>query len=164
MVKPSKQNIGNAGEYYIASRLSAENFIATITLGRAEQYDILALSPKGRSIKLSVKARLLQEASSFTLGDKAEKYHDKDFFYALIRIYEFKKEPDFWIIPSKRVAEVVYNSHRKWLANLGKRNQQRNDTTMRKIPIVLRGEDKKLYPSNWENELKKYYKNIKQLK
>jgi hypothetical protein len=40
-----KQNVGNAGEYYIASRLSAFNFIATITLGRAEKYDILALSP-----------------------------------------------------------------------------------------------------------------------
>jgi len=30
----------------MAARLSAENFIATITLGRAERYDILAVSPK----------------------------------------------------------------------------------------------------------------------
>ncbi len=34
-----KQNIGNSGEYYIASRLSALDFIATITLGRAEKYE-----------------------------------------------------------------------------------------------------------------------------
>lgn len=30
-----KQNVGNAGEYYVAARLSAMNFTATITLGRA---------------------------------------------------------------------------------------------------------------------------------
>ena len=36
--KVQKQNVGNAGEYYIAARLSALNFTATITLGRAEKY------------------------------------------------------------------------------------------------------------------------------
>jgi hypothetical protein len=33
--KMQKQNIGNAGEYYLAARLSAEDFTVTITLGRA---------------------------------------------------------------------------------------------------------------------------------
>lgn len=162
--KIQKQNIGNAGEYYIAARLSAENFIATITLGRAEQYDILALSPSGRLIKLSVKARLSQETTSFTLSDKAEKYHNKDFFYVFIRLHEFKREPDFWIIPSKRVTEITKTSHAKWHATPGKRNQQRNDTPIRKIPLFVRGQDKMYYPANWEGELKKYYKNIKQLR
>jgi len=37
--KPSQQNIGNAGEYFIASILSSHNFISTITLGRAERYE-----------------------------------------------------------------------------------------------------------------------------
>ena len=40
-----KQNIGNAGEYYIAALLSALNFTTTLTLGRAERYDILAVAP-----------------------------------------------------------------------------------------------------------------------
>lgn len=158
-----KQNIGNAGEYYIASRLSAENFVATITLGRAEHFDILALSQTGRSIKLSVKTRLKQEASSFTLGKNTENYFDDDFFYIFIRLYEFKKEPCFWVIPSKVVAKVVSTAHKKWLSTLGKKNQKRNDTNMRKLPIILKGEDKTLYPSNWEEELKQYYKNIDQL-
>ena len=158
-----KQNIGNAGEYYVASRLSAEDFIATITLGRAENYDILALSPKGRSIKISVKTRFQQEATSFTLSEKAERYKDKDFYYIFIRLYEFKQEPDFWVIPSTRVSEVVQIAHKTWLSRLGKQNQKRNDTTMRKMPINLKGEDFHLYPKDWEIELKTYYKNIKQL-
>jgi len=37
--KPSQQNIGNTGEYFIASILSSHNFISTITLRRAERYE-----------------------------------------------------------------------------------------------------------------------------
>ena len=158
-----KQNIGNAGEYYMAARLSAENFVATITLGRAENYDILALSPKGRSIKLSVKARFQKEASAFTLGEKAEQHHDKDFFYAFVRLHEFKQEPEFWIIPSKRVAEVVGNAHKKWLATPGKKNQQRNDSSLRKLPIEVTKGEKSLYPPNWGAELQKYYMTLGQV-
>ena len=55
--RTNKNNVWNAWEYYMAARLSAENFIATITLGRAERYDILAVSPKWRTVKISVKTR-----------------------------------------------------------------------------------------------------------
>jgi hypothetical protein len=55
-----KQNVGNAGEYYIAARLSALNFTVTITLGRAERYDILALHPDGKVYKISVKTTQLR--------------------------------------------------------------------------------------------------------
>ena len=158
-----KQNIGNAGEYYLAARLSAMDFIATITLGRAEQYDILALSPKGRSIKVSVKTRFQEEATAFTLNEKAEDQFDKDFYYALIRLYEFKNEPDFWIIPSARVAKIVKEAHAKWYSTPGKKNQQRNITSMRKLPIDLSESDKALYPINWEVELKGYYMNLIQM-
>lgn len=158
-----KQNIGNAGEYYLAALLSKEDFTATITLGRAEHFDILALSPKGRAIKISVKTRISQEASAFVLSEKAEKYHDKDFYYAFIRLHEFKKEPEYWIIPSRVVSEVVKEAHKKWLSSSGKKNQQHNDTSMRKFPIVLRGQAILLYPKKWEDNLKQYYKNLKQL-
>lgn len=158
-----KQNIGNAGEYYLAALLSAEDFTATITLGRAEHFDILALSPEGRAIKISVKARISQEKSAFILTEKADDYHDKDFYYAFIRLNEFKKEPEYWIIPSKVVSEVVKEAHQKWLSNLGKKNQQHNDTSMRKLPIVLHGQAALLYPEKWEDTLKGYYKNLEQL-
>lgn len=70
--KIQKQNVGNAGEYYIASRLSAINFVTTITLGRAEKYDILALKPNGDLIKISVKATQLKDAKDFPLSAKDE--------------------------------------------------------------------------------------------
>lgn len=158
-----KQNIGNAGEYYFAARLSAENFIATITLGRAEKYDILALSPKGRSIKLSIKAQYLETSKGFPLSEKDEDGHSDDFYYVFIRLNEFKNEPDFWVIPSKVVCHVLKTSHAKWLAGKGKNDRTRNNSSLRKLPLVVSGSLAGLYPEKWEDDLEKYYKNIKQL-
>jgi len=158
-----KQNIGNAGEYYIASRLSAEDFVVTITLGRAEKYDIIAVNQKGKTYKISVKTRFLENVERFPLGEKDEKYHANDFYYAFVKLNEFKKDPDFWIIPSKEVAEILCKSHRNYLDTPGKKGQQRKDSNIRNLWLTYRQADEEAYPKNWENILKKYYKNIKQL-
>ena len=79
-----KQNIGNAGEYYIAARLSAEDFVATITLGRAEKYDILAVAPDGKTIKISIKTRREEKEKRFPLGPKDEVGGSDDFYYILV--------------------------------------------------------------------------------
>lgn len=68
-----KQNTGNAGEYYIASRLSAEDFTVTITLGRAEKYDIIAINPNGKTIKISVKSRYNVNIIRFPCPKKMKK-------------------------------------------------------------------------------------------
>ena len=158
-----KQNIGNAGEYYIASRLSAENFIAPITLGRAEKYDILALNPQGRTIKLSVKTQFLETSKGFPLSERDEIGASENFYYVFIRLNEFKKEPDFWIIPSTIVSPILKSSHKKWLSILGRINQQHNDSSLRKLPIILSRSEIGFYPKNWENKLIQYYKHLKQL-
>lgn len=105
-----KQNIGNAGEYYLAARLSAEDFIVTITLGRAEKYDILAVNPKSKSIKISVKTMYSQDVQRFPLSRKDEEGGSDDFYYAFLQLNEFKSEPDFWLIPSKRVNKILKDS------------------------------------------------------
>jgi hypothetical protein len=162
--KLQKQNVGNAGEYYIASRLSAMNFIATLTLGRAEKYDILALAPNGNLIKLSVKTTQLDNAKDFPLSNKDEVGQSPDFYYAFVKLNGFNKEPDFWIIPSEVVCPLIQKAHKKWETTLGRNGQQRSLTnTMRILPIEVIKGYKLLYPENWEEEVKKYYKNLNQL-
>ena len=158
-----KQNIGNAGEYYIASRLSAENFIATLTLGRAEKYDILALSPDGRAIKLSVKTAYKETSKSFILSTKDESGASNDFYYAFVRLNQFNKEPDFWIIPSKVVAPLIKHSQEVWMKTLGRKNQQHKETTMRQLPVSVITSWQQFYP-NWTEKIDQYYKNLKQLR
>jgi hypothetical protein len=158
-----KQNIGNAGEYYMASILSAHNFTATLTLGRAEYFDILAVTPSGKTYKLSVKTRLETENTAFTLSKHDEDNPSDDFYYVLLRLHNFEKTPEYWIIPSKRVAEVISSAHDKWLKAKGRNGQCHNDTDMRKVPIEARGADREYYPSDWEEEIKNYHNNLSPL-
>lgn len=164
MKKIQKQNIGNAGEYYIASLLSAEDFVVTITLGRAEKYDILALNPKGKTIKISVKTGLLEKVNGFPLSEKDESGSADDFYYAFVKLNEFKKEPDFWFIPSKIVNKILKRSDKLYLKIPGKKGQKRVGTRLRYLPLEIKGSRRPLYPKNWPSELKTYYKNINQLK
>ncbi len=160
-----KQNIGNAGEYYLASRLSAENFIVTITLGRAEKYDILAVTPKGKTIKISVKTRFRFDVQRFPLSKKDEEGGNDDFYYAFVRLNEFKNEPDFWIIPSKRVNRLLKKSTNVYYKKRMRRDGKKHvDVGLRNFWIQINKTSRGLFPDNWEEELNRYRKNIKQLK
>lgn len=161
--KIQKQNVGNAGEYYIASRLSAINFVTTITLGRAEKYDILALKPNGDLIKISVKATQLKDAKDFPLSAKDEHGAAVNFYYAFVKLNGFEKEPDFWIIPSTVVCPLIKKSDEIWLNTPGKNNKQHKGSTMRILPIEVRKNQTQFYPQDWNNEVKQYYKNLIQL-
>ncbi len=161
--KIQKQNVGNAGEYYIAARLSALNFTATITLGRAEKYDILALSPSGRLVKISVKATQKINATGFPLSVKDEAGSAEDFYYAFVKLNDFKTEPDLWIIPSKVLCPLIKEAHKKWQNTPGRNNRPHGESNVRWLPIVLKGKDKLYYPAGWEDEITKYYKNLEQL-
>lgn len=158
-----KQNVGNAGEYYVAARLSALDFTVTITLGRAEKYDLLALSPNERLIKISVKTTQLENAIDFPLSAKDEVGASDDFYYAFVKLNKFNKEPDFWIVPSKVVCPIIRNSHEKWLRIMGRNNKPHKGSSMRILPIKVRESQKILYPENWNEEVTIYYQNLKQL-
>ena len=156
-----KQNVGNAGEYFIASRLSALDYTVTITLGRAERYDILALSPKGKLIKISVKTTQLENSKRFPLSQKDEKGESEDFYYAFVKLNNFEKEPDFWIIPSTVVCPLLKHANETYLKIPGKKGQLRNASTMRILPVEMDAPNP-AYP-NWDQEIKKYYMNFRQL-
>ncbi|PJA48313.1 MAG: hypothetical protein CO170_03095 [candidate division SR1 bacterium CG_4_9_14_3_um_filter_40_9] len=161
--RTNKNNVGNAGEYYMAARLSAENFIATITLGRAERYDILAVSPKGRTVKISVKTRydIKYSPNIFWLGKKDENKSDTDSYYAFVRLKEFKGEPDFWIVPASVVAKITKKSYKHRIEGESVRKEtKRKDTTIRNFHL------KKVpgYPGDREKQIEKYKGNIGLLK
>ena len=156
--KTSINNIWNAWEYYIAARLSAKNFITTITLWRAERYDIIAVSPQWRTIKISVKTRydIKQSPNIFRLSQKDENKSDKDSFYAFVRLKKFDTEPDFRIVPASLVAELTKKSHQEWL----KWKNTRKDTTMRSFSLKrVEG-----YPIDRDKEIEQYKENLDLLK
>ena len=161
--KVQKENVGNAGDYYIAARLSALDFVTTITIGRAERYDMLALSPKGKLLKLSVNAGQNEDVNSFSLSCNDERGAAADFYFALAKLNRFEPEPDFWIITSETVCPVVKESRRRPLELQGKYNEVHKDSTVRVLPSKLTKGQRALYYENWEEKVKEYHKNLKLL-
>jgi len=162
--KIQKQNVGNAGEYYIVSKLSTLDFTVSITLGRAESFDILSLRPDGKTITVSVKSSQVENVKGFLLSSKDEINPSDSFFYAFIKFNEFKTEPDYWIIPSKVVSKLISESYKKYITTTGKNGKKRSeDKGMRYLPIIVTPADEKYYPKTWQKELEKYHNNLEQL-
>lgn len=162
--KVEKQNIGNSGEYYLASYLSAYDFTVTITLGRAEKFDLLCVTPNNkRTIKISVKTRY-ENIKSFPLSKKDEDGGQDDFYYAFITLNKFIKQPNFWIIPSKRVNEILkYTSDKYFNEWITKKGIAPNDVGLRKLDFTTTKRTQILYPESWLDEVELYEKNIDQL-
>jgi hypothetical protein len=163
MKKISKNNIGNAGEYYFASLLSAKDFVTTITLGRAEKYDILAVSPQNKVYKFSVKTAY-KNVKSFPLSEKDERGGGEDFFYVFVRMNELLTTPDYWVVPSFRVNVVLKQSHDIWKATLSKDGREHGESNIRNFFIEFSKVRKKYYPTVTDDEIKSYYKNLSLLK
>jgi len=154
-MKVTKQNIGNAGEYFIAYLLSASNCIVTVTLGRTEGFDLLIVNHNNNAFKISVKTTFYK-TKSLMMTKKVEKIKDPDLFYAFVRFGNINKLPDYWIVPSKVVAERVAIAHQKWLNTPGKDGRPHKDTTMRQFFL----ENHEYYPAQWETTLKQYQNNV----
>ncbi|MBS3076613.1 aspartate ammonia-lyase [Candidatus Pacearchaeota archaeon] len=152
--KPDNNNIGNAGEYYIASILSSKGYVATITLGRAEAYDIIAIRPDGKTIKIQVKTAWYDN-KVFRLSEKDEIEKNTEYFYAFVTLKENKSNWDYYVIPAKIVARSVREAHEKWENTPGKKGQKHNKTSMR----LFCSRPSKWCPSWFTQELIDKYKN-----
>ena len=152
--KPDNNNIGNAGEYFIASVLSSRGYITTITLGRAEAYDIIAIRPDGKTIKIQVKTAWYDN-KVFRLSPKDETDKKTEFYYAFVTLKENKEPRDYYIVPSDIVSKSVREAHENWLKTPGKTGQKHNDNSIR----LFRSKPSKYCPKWFKQELIDSYKN-----
>lgn len=149
----SKQNTCNAGEYYIASILSANGYTATITLGRAEQYDILAVKQNGKTIKLQVKT-LRGSGPQWRMSPHNGESIENDLFFAFVRLNNMEKEPEYWIVPSEVVAKYIRKTHKKWLDTPGRKGQKHKDGPWRSFRI----KSDRYTDTDWTENCKRYYR------
>ena len=67
------------------------------------------------------------------LNQKAEDYYSDTLFYVFVLLKGENERPDFYIVPSKVVAEHTKTTHQAWLDKGIKRGKEYNDTHMRKF-------------------------------
>lgn len=135
---------GVAGEYLVAGELSRNGFIASITLRNTKGVDILVSNAEAtKSVGIQVKTNQ-GKSRSWILNKKAEDFQAENLFYVFVNLNN-GGNPDYFIVPSKDVANYTKQNHIQWLETPGKKGQKHNDTSMRKF------DDKEgAYQNRWD--------------
>ena len=156
MGKTDSVSIGNCGEYFVAAELERNGFTAAVPMSNTRNFDVLAIckTDNTRQVALQVKTNHTSQ-KTWTLSKKNEDIVDDNVYYVLVCLNE-KDMPDYYILPSSKVAESIKASHQAFLNGLtNKTGKKGNDTSIRKFsfeiekynPFGLKPVD---YKSKWE--------------
>ena len=136
---------GVSGEYYVAAELSRRGYIASITLRNTKGIDVLVSNQEvTKQVGIQVKTSRVSE-DSWMLNKKAEEYYSETLFYIFVHLRGDVDRPNFYIVPSKVVADYIKQGHSNWLKTPGKKGQKHQDSPIRKFQDA----DKK-YLENWQ--------------
>lgn len=124
---------GISGEYAAAAELTRRGLVASITLRNTRGIDIL-VSNADASQSAGVQVKTNQNGKRmWLLNRKAEDFHSKNLYYIFVGLKAPGERPDFFVVPSKDVAEYVSKSHSRWLARPGRGGRAHTDNPMRQF-------------------------------
>ncbi len=133
MDKLPKGLTGIAGEYFVAGELSRRGYMASITLRNNDSIDIHASDLANHKI-FAIQVKTNQNSvRRWPLSQKAENLHSDNMFYIFVAFKKIDERPEYFIVPSKDVAEQVKDGHQRWLETPGKKGQAHKDTSMRQF-------------------------------
>ena len=138
--------VGVAGEYFVAAELSLRGYLASVTLRNSRGIDIIASnSDANKSVSIQVKTNK-GGGPSWMFSKKSETFFAKNHFYVLVTLKKDGSRPDFYIVPSKIVAEDITSSHQMWLRGTKKDGSRWKDSDLRKF-----SDPKGTFKEKWEN-------------
>lgn len=124
---------GVAGEHFVAGELTRRGFIASITLRNTKGVDILASNQDAtRQVAIQVKTNH-HDKPDWILTAKAESNYADNLFYVFVNLKGDQLRPNFYIVPSKAVAEYTRSPHKEWLKTPGSKGQPHKDSAIRKF-------------------------------
>ena len=126
MNRPNKNSLALAGEFAVLSELALRGYDANMTLGHTKGVDILVSNPRtNKMFKLEVKTtyrdskkdwRTSKDSGKFVdqwlMSKKHETIRDPNLFYCFALYLARKRVFQFYIVPSKVVANSVKVGHR----------------------------------------------------
>jgi hypothetical protein len=123
----SKALIGCTGAYFVAAELSRRGWIALLTTRNTRAIDILA-TKEGKQREIQVKTRFKSRSRRWLLSSRAEKLVSPNLFYVFVNLLEENERPEYYVVPSKVVADYVTKTHKIFLQKGGR------DSSMRQFP------------------------------
>ena len=157
--KATSNNIGIAGEFYIAHILAKNNFKVNVSLGRTEGFDLFVQNPFGTNMVVSVKTTYSSKSKEIIMDKKAETLTDESLFYAFVRLNMPEGEPEYWIVPSFTVAKAMVDSDKVWMDKPKRDGSKHKETKMRLFGLGTHS----LYPDDWQEQLDFFKSNIRLL-
>ncbi len=145
MEKISGIQSGVAGEYFVAAELSRRGYMCSITLKNTKGIDVIVSNENSKKL-VGVQVKTNNSSrKAWVLNKKAEELSEDNFIYVLVNLNRLKQLPDYYIVPSKIVAEYIKKEHKEWLNTPGKKGQSHRETDMR----MFRDENDE-FKNKWE--------------
>ncbi len=132
-----KSSRGNSSQFFVAGELCRRGHSAVVTLGNCPNTDILCSNVEGtRFVHVQVKT-FVPGIKTCSVGRKAEKNYGENFFWVLGGIPKPGQDAEFeyFIIPSKEMAENVSHAHALWMRTPGKKGQAHRDSAVRTVHL-----------------------------
>lgn len=131
-----KNNIstGNTGEYFVAGELERRGYTVAVPMSNTKDFDILAIHRETyNQYAIQVKTTIYN-TKKWILGIKNEKLIGINIIYVFV-VLNGLNTPQYYVVPSKVVADYIVNSHKEWLNMLGKKGNKHNDNPMRQFSV-----------------------------
>lgn len=115
--------IGKAGEFFVAAELERRGFKVSLLFGNEECYDILAVNPKSKCISIQVKTTF-SKRRCWTLNEKKMR-DDPTLFWVFVTLNKLEN-PCYHIVPSIDVIDYVKQNGTNWKTSTKRFNDKDN--------------------------------------
>lgn len=159
--------LGAAGEYYVLCQLLRRDFIAALAPQGVPNMDIVVTNVQGnRQFAIQVKTkRDIGADKGWHMGRKHESILSPTLYYCFVNFgKDTDDKPLCYIVPSQVVANVLSESHKKWLSTPGKKGQQRRDGDLRRFLPDYRhifGINDGRYANGWLEQYKESWEQLR---
>jgi hypothetical protein len=151
-----KSTRGHASQFFVAGELCRRGWLAVVTLGNTPNTDILVSNKAGTKFAHIQVKTFVPGTKTCSVGLKAEKVFGDNFFWVLggIPQPDSKRPFEYYVIPSKAMAENVGGGHEQWLKALGKNGRVHQDSKVRTVHLPpaksFSGWDISKYYDRWD--------------
>lgn len=141
--------IGAAGEHLVLSRLLIRGILASQSPFNASRYDILVNSKNKKTPVLIQVKTTSQGKSNWQMKPEDAENSDRNFYYCFVDLSS--KPEKVYVIPSKKVCEVLIEADKTWMAKPRKDGAKKSEHKRRmlKNEFIL---DIKGAPNGWMNK------------
>ena len=117
------QQVGRAGELFVAAELNKRGAIATLYLTNTPRVDVVATDPDQHStVSIQVKTKSprsrVWQANISKLERESKEAAESDFLI-LVELGDEKEAPTYYVCPLRQFAAQHLKGHRDWLAARG---------------------------------------------